>query len=460
MMYQSMTLEAPWSLQSSRFVVRHVRLRVQIQHGEPLVSTIKGRLPDDVEVVLEDDNDGDGEPAYLFTVNGLRETAYSFADFYTSLDCSSGEPIRLASRPRPGGGQYYPIQSSDIDMEGMGANLYILEGITLHPLAKNHSHRDRRFEINQDMHDFDGCWHEMITITMDSKQFHVPKKLAEARLPYVATRLCSKINESCPLEMNLHIPNATAEAFESMLGIMVGGEEYFEKWWWENDWDEALELLVVADFLGCSEFLEKLEALLIQEFQCDRRLSQACSMLERMESNFPLRPKLVQACLCSVSFQFLAELCRTCNASYLEKLLRQHTICDLKSLKEMAAEHVTTFAPLLDPCNKEDVYDDGGSSHSNPRQHTFDTMHFHLSQAQDRAEKAEAEVARLKEQLLSAQIPRVSNEGPSSSDVCYESSPELAHPANLGHFVRLLVDTMRRRSWQAILTLLTCPWSS
>ena len=46
-----------------------------------------------------------------------------------------------------------------------------------------------------DSDDFQGCWHETITLVLDSQEFHVPKRLASARLPYVKTYLGSALRE-------------------------------------------------------------------------------------------------------------------------------------------------------------------------------------------------------------------------------------------------------------------------
>lgn len=113
-----------------------------------------------------------------------------------------------------------------------------------------------------------GCWHELITLVMDSKEFHVPKRLASARLPYVKTYLGSAFAHEglgMPrIELGIEAP---AKALDSLLGIITGGRQYFEDWWDKNDYGGSLELIKVADFLGCTELVQIIEDLLIKELQ-------------------------------------------------------------------------------------------------------------------------------------------------------------------------------------------------
>lgn len=103
---------------------------------------------------------------------------------------------------------------------------------------------------------------------MDSKEFHVPKRLASARLPYVKTYLGSAFAHEGPsmprIELGIEAP---AKALDSLLGIITGGRQYFEDWWDKNDYGGSLELIKVADFLGCTELVQIIEDLLIKELQ-------------------------------------------------------------------------------------------------------------------------------------------------------------------------------------------------
>lgn len=429
-------LDSPWSLQSLRFSVKHVRLLLQLREGvRPTAhwytnlqgedsqhvfqaTTIDGDLPHGVCFALERLYHH-MEDAYDLFVVGLHEGHgdYMFVDLYGSSDRFSNESIRLASRPRPLEPAVRYKVSVD-DLNGLDINLYILQGIRLHALAaipaRVPDQDSSLFKLNHDPCDFNGCWHEMIDVVVDSKRFHVPRGLAIARLPYFATLVTSNFHATSPSQIELQVPNATPESFESLLGIMVGGQAYYEHWWWTHGWPEALDLVIIADFLGYQVLVESLECLLVAALQVESDLRHACDILQRTEAGFPRLPSLMQACLCNASHQVLASLCRQCNGMHLEKLLRQHAIVDWKSMKHMMANHVATFAPLLGHSDMVDGCEDAGSSGSGPRQDTFNTMHFHLSQAQERAAKAESEVAQLKEQLLAANCEWPNGAGNSS----------------------------------------------
>jgi len=295
-----------------------------------------------------------------------------------------------------------------------------LRGIRLNSLSRFARERvgRRRFEILYDPADFAGCWHETVDIVVDSAHFHVQKGLAMARMPYIARAVDSGLGDGSPTEIKLHIPNSTAKSFESLLGIMVGGAAYYKHWWHENDWDEALELLVTADFLGCEELVKSLENLLVHEFRYDRGFGRACQILQRLESGFPYLPSLLHACLWSASQQILAQLCRQSNSIHLEELLLHHTVTNFKTLQDMVRSHVTTLSPLLGLSDIGDECGDAlslcpsaeqesltGPTGATQRQRSLDAMRSRLTQAVEQAARAEAEVARLKAQLLLAPKP-------------------------------------------------------
>ena len=79
--------------------------------------------------------------------------------------------------------------------DGVYIDIYLLTGITnlsdvtYDPWAVCPQSED--FDVPYDSDDFQGCWHDTITLVLDSQEFHVPKRLASARLPYVKTYLGS-----------------------------------------------------------------------------------------------------------------------------------------------------------------------------------------------------------------------------------------------------------------------------
>ena len=207
--------------------------------------------------------------------------------------------------------------------EGVYIDIYLLTGITklsdvtYDPWAVCPQPQD--FELPYDSEDFQECWHETITLVLDSKEFHVPKRLASARLPYVQTYLNSafstfgkEIHEATAnfsrknsrIELGIEAPSS---ALDSLLGIIMGGQQYFEDWWDKNDYGGSLELIKVADFLGCSELVQIIEDLLIKELQVDQCVEE--SLMVCYSSGFPNLQRLKCACLHTAAFEVLVRLC-------------------------------------------------------------------------------------------------------------------------------------------------------
>ena len=207
--------------------------------------------------------------------------------------------------------------------EGVYIDIYLLTGITklsdvtYDPWAVCPQPQD--FELPYDSEDFQECWHETITLVLDSKEFHVPKRLASARLPYVQTYLNSAFStygkeihqatenfsrKNSRIELGIEAPSS---ALDSLLGIIMGGQQYFEDWWDKNDYGGSLELIKVADFLGCSELVQIIEDLLIKELQVDQCVEE--SLMVCYSSGFPNLQRLKCACLHTAAFEVLVRLC-------------------------------------------------------------------------------------------------------------------------------------------------------
>lgn len=118
--------------------------------------------------------------------------------------------------------------------EGICIDIYLLTGIT--KLSKEISNEpgfiaEIDFDVPFAADDFRGCWHELITLVMDKKEFHMPKRLAAARLPYVQTYLGSALAHEGRIELGIEAP---ARALDSLLSIVMGGGQFFETWWNQN----------------------------------------------------------------------------------------------------------------------------------------------------------------------------------------------------------------------------------
>ena len=219
--------------------------------------------------------------------------------------------------------------------EGVYIDIYLLTGITNLSVVTYDSWavpQSEDFEVPYDSEDFQGCWHETITLVMDSQEFHVPKRLASARLPYVKTYLGSAFAHG-PGRIELGI-DAPAKALDSLLGIIMGGRQYFEDWWDNNDYGGSLELIKVADFLGCTEMVQIIEDLLIKELQMDQSVEE--SLMVIYSSGFPSLQRLKCACLHTAAFEVLVRLCpnlsalkrnRT-NGSQWRHFTESHTTCE------------------------------------------------------------------------------------------------------------------------------------
>ena len=213
--------------------------------------------------------------------------------------------------------------------EGVYIDIYLLTGITklsdvtYDPWAVCPQPQD--FELPYDSEDFQECWHETITLVLDSKEFHVPKRLASARLPYVQTYLNSAFStygkeiheaenfsrKNSRIELGIEAPSS---ALDSLLGIIMGGQQYFEDWWDKNDYGGSLELIKVADFLGCSELVQIIEDLLIKELQVDQCVEE--SLMVCYSSGFPNLQRLKCACLHTAAFEVLVRLCLKLSFSF------------------------------------------------------------------------------------------------------------------------------------------------
>ena len=118
--------------------------------------------------------------------------------------------------------------------EGICIDIYLLTGIT--KLSKEISNEpgfiaEIDFDVPFAADDFRGCWHELITLVMDTKEFHMPKRLATARLPSVQTYLGSALAHEGRIELGIEAP---ARALDSLLSIVMGGGQFFETWWNQN----------------------------------------------------------------------------------------------------------------------------------------------------------------------------------------------------------------------------------
>ena len=197
--------------------------------------------------------------------------------------------------------------------DGVYIDIYLLTGITnlsdvtYDPWAICPQSED--FDVPYDSDDFQGCWHETITLVLDSQEFHVPKRLASARLPYVKTYLGSAFAGGSRIELGIEAP---AKALDSLLGIIMGGRQYFEDWWDKNDYGGSLELIKVADFLGCTELVMIIEDLLIKELQVDQSVEE--SLMVCYSSGFPNLARLKCACLHTAAFEVLVRLCHRLRA--------------------------------------------------------------------------------------------------------------------------------------------------
>ena len=87
----------------------------------------------------------------------------------------------------------------------------------------------------------------------------------------------------------------------------MGGRQYFEDWWDKNDYGGSLELIKVADFLGCTELVMIIEDLLIKELQVDQSVEE--SLMVCYSSGFPNLARLKCACLHTAAFEVLVRLC-------------------------------------------------------------------------------------------------------------------------------------------------------
>lgn len=284
--------------------------------------------------------------------------------------------------------------------DGVYIDIYLLTGITnlsdvtYDPWAICPQSED--FDVPYDSDDFQGCWHETITLVLDSQEFHVPKRLASARLPYVKTYLGSAFAGGSRIELGIEAP---AKALDSLLGIIMGGRQYFEDWWDKNDYGGSLELIKVADFLGCTELVMIIEDLLIKELQVDQSVEE--SLMVCYSSGFPNLARLKCACLHTAAFEVLVRLCRQCNSTHLKSLLPRHKITSWAALTKLVGDHVGDFAWVVSL---------SGISMKEAGQRNEEVSDSSPSGLLERARRAEAEVEELRRQLQIAGTPQSSGE--------------------------------------------------
>lgn len=226
-------------------------------------------------------------------------------------------------------------------------NLHFIHGLQLNPEAGTLA-PSKQFTTTHDPCDFDACWGEVVDIVIGLEHFKVQKSLAEARIPYIAKFLQSSLRDTFSSQIELQIPNTSAKSFGQFLTFVIGGENSFaifqESAVSPQKLEDALEILVIADFLGCEALSNSLQGLIVYELREISDIEVATMLLHHVEGSFPKLPKFAYACLSNASCCVLAELCRQCHSSYLEKLLRKHTVVDLQSLQLLAHDHVGKIA--------------------------------------------------------------------------------------------------------------------
>jgi len=448
-----LTTEVPWSLQSSRFRVEHRRMIVEWRNLQILmdsffwrgceeipvisgdtrisygcytnaevalakellqVTEINGTVPFGLHFSLSFEREGEATVT-LWGLGRVASDCAFFVDVHTDYDALSAKSgvlprtlLRKATRPRPCSEKCWSASVKNLgDRQFLDLGLYILHGIHLCSMARlldeDEGESESHFpELNFDPSDFNDCWADIIDVVVAGDRFKIQKSLAEARIPWISKMMTSGMREATELQVELQASNVTSEAFAKVLSCVVGGHSCFAQWWQDVTWQQALDVLIAADFLGCDEIVSAVQCRFIHELRVTGDdVHVMMGVLAEMTEKIPSAAKLIHACLCTVALQVLGELCRQCNSLYLEFILRNHSIDDLQSLRTLVKSY---GGPLMSLCDVGSGAEDRHAmpqSNQDANQRTYTNMQVHLAQAQERATKAEEELARLKEELKS-----------------------------------------------------------
>merc|ERR1712070_434094 len=99
------------------------------------------------------------------------------------------------------------------------------------------------------------------------------------------------------LEPTIQLRGGRIEHFELVINVALLGSSAFEPWWKTANWWACLDVIEVADYLGCQAIVQR-----IVDGFCDHLtrspppFERVVSFLDRLRGPFPRLPKLEHVC--------------------------------------------------------------------------------------------------------------------------------------------------------------------